>query len=508
MPHDPCDTTCLATALPKPAAGLTKPGAAPVGGSRQQPAAPGRIGPTRGSAPDAGTVGAKPVPGAVARALDGNGAAGSTGRRGRMPTPPRSQPHRKESSMDPSPLRPSSRTPGHASRLALLFAGLLGAAVAQASLITLNQRPPQLLEYASPTPSVLSRAFATSTFVGTLQQSCIGGNSQAWSCREDVDQQDAQANRVAQSTDARGTTASASRDPTAFNSATAFADYSVANANSRAQSDYGSNKAAAFARYGGDWTETRVEGVNDGTLREAGPFTGSAVAGATGVWVDSFTADADGTVRFVFSVTQHQGATFDGLSVVPGVFKSREGYGFGEYLVQLFDLESTTTYGDGERYPLVEDAFTLLTEASLDFDAESADGRQLLYLEFAAVAGGRYSLVSQLSVEAVDNALLDLFGTASLERIELGQGQQLAFASGTAYSFVFPNNDPQDPGTVPEPTTLGLLLCASLAMGATRRAMLQPAGTACAAQAIKVKVTKASTVEATIARAMRPLSAP
>lgn len=43
MPHDPCDTNCLATALPKPPARLTKPGAVPVGGSRQQPAAPARV---------------------------------------------------------------------------------------------------------------------------------------------------------------------------------------------------------------------------------------------------------------------------------------------------------------------------------------------------------------------------------------------------------------------------------------------------------------------------------
>lgn len=369
----------------------------------------------------------------------------------------------------PKPAVRSSRRPCRLSRTALLFAGLLGSAVAQADLIALNPPPPQLLKYASETPSVLSRAFATSTFVGTLQQSCIGGNSQAWSCREDVDQQDAQANRVEQSTDARSTTASATRDPTAFNSATVFADYSVANANSRAQSDFGSNKAEAFARYAGTWDETRVESPNDGAQRKEGPFASSATAGATSVWADAFTASIDGTVRFVFSVTQHRGETYDGLQVpVPGVFTSNPGDGFGEYLVQLFDLKSSVTYGDGERFPL-QDGFALLAEASLGFDTGSPDGKQFLSLEFDAVADGLYSLVSLLSVEVVDNALLDLFGTASLERIEVGEGQQLAFASNTAYRFVFPDGEPQDPGTVPEPATLALLLCASLAMGATRR---------------------------------------
>lgn len=40
MPHDLCDTNCLATALPKPPARPTQTGAVPVGGTRPQPAAP------------------------------------------------------------------------------------------------------------------------------------------------------------------------------------------------------------------------------------------------------------------------------------------------------------------------------------------------------------------------------------------------------------------------------------------------------------------------------------
>lgn len=59
MPNDACDTTCLATALPKPAARMTQPEAAPVGGSRQQPAAPARAGRADGKSSGAGPGAAK-----------------------------------------------------------------------------------------------------------------------------------------------------------------------------------------------------------------------------------------------------------------------------------------------------------------------------------------------------------------------------------------------------------------------------------------------------------------
>lgn len=429
MPHDPSDTNCLATAAATPA---TSTDPHPVAGL---------------------------------------GAVSSTGRRDRMPKPPSNRPHPEGSSKDPSTLRPSSRTLRRASRMALLFAGLLGSAVAQADPIPVNPPPPQLLEYASETPSVLSRAFATTTFVGSLQvrQGCAGENSQAWACRILVDQRDSLAagNYVSQSTNTQRTTASASRGDTAFDNKDGFADYQVPVANSRAQSDFGSNKAEALARFAGDWNETRVLSTNDSTQRKEEDFFGRAAAGATSVWADAFTALTGGTVRFVFSVTQHQATVYEGLfHLADG--ERREGDGFGEYLVQLLDLRSPVTYGDGERFPF-QDGFALLAEASLGFDTGSPNGKQFLSLEFDAVADGLYSLVSLLSVEVVDNALLDLFGTASLERIEVGEGQQLAFASGTAYNFVFPDGEPQDPGTVPEPATLALLLCASVAMGTAHR---------------------------------------
>lgn len=372
----------------------------------------------------------------------------------------------------PKPAVRPIRRPRRLPSMALLFTGLLGAAAAQADLISVANPPPQLLQYASPTPSVASRAFATTTFYGTLRasQGCNLANAQAWACRKFVDRLDpgADTNYASQATNTPGATASVSRGGNAFDTAAGFADYQVPIANSRAQSDYGSNKAEALARYAGSWDETRVESTNDSTLRTEEDFTGSAGAGASSVWADAFTTAIGGPVTFVFSVKQHQATTYVQPDQFRENFLSRDGDGFGEFLLQLFTLDRITTYGDGERNPFIE-GFELLTQASLDFDTASPDGTQFLSLAFDAAAGGMYSLVSLLQVEVNDNARLDLFGTASLERIEVGDGQHLTFASGSSYRLLFPNGEPQDPGTVPEPATLALLTCASLAMGATHR---------------------------------------
>ena len=119
----------------------------------------------------------------------------------------------------------------------------------------------------------------------------------------------------------------------------------------------------------------------------------------------------------------------------------REGYGFGSFTVQLFDLANPVTYGDGERHPLV-DGYALVGEGSILRDVSDPNETLWLELIFDADAGMQYSLVSELSLEVGDDAWLDLFGTASLDRIEIGDGQQLTFASGTRYNVVGPSVDP------------------------------------------------------------------
>jgi hypothetical protein len=352
----------------------------------------------------------------------------------------------------------------------LLFAGMLGAVAAQAGLIV-GARPPELAAFASDTSSVFSQAAAASTFYGTLQsRACVGFNAQAWSCRETVEQLDplADANRRVQTTSDPGTTVSASRDGRAFDTDDGFADYLVANARSRARSDFGSNKTEALARDAASWNETRVLDGDDGTLRTEEDFNSSAWAASTSRWVEAFTTAIDGPVTFVFSVTQHQAQLFGGsLEPERGSIDRRAGDGFGEYILQLFDLNRPTTYGDGERFPFQE-GFELAADASIGFDASSPNGTQHLFLTFDALAEGRYSLVSQLQVEVIDNALLDLFGTALLERIEVGAGQTLDFVSGTPYRIVAPDDDPQGPGTVPEPATLALLALGLAGVAASR----------------------------------------
>lgn len=70
MPQDHSDTTCLATALPRPAPGAIEPRATPGGGPRQQPAAPARGGqPGRSSGP-ARTGASRPRRGAAMALAD------------------------------------------------------------------------------------------------------------------------------------------------------------------------------------------------------------------------------------------------------------------------------------------------------------------------------------------------------------------------------------------------------------------------------------------------------
>lgn len=372
--------------------------------------------------------------------------------------------------------------PGPSATRLALAAALIGAGLAvspaQAEVVLEGNPPPALAQYASDAATLQSSAVAISTFRGSLLlQSCGDfSNSQGWSCRTIVDSQDYLANRVEQSTTSSGIV-SAERTNQSFNvvgeSFPAFADYEIATAEARAQTGYGSNKAEATARNATTWDETRVRDADDSELKTEEGFVSSSIAAASSLYTEVLTAAADGLVKLVFSLKLHAAQLYAFAGGYGPNNTPREGDGFAELTVQLFDLDQPMTYGDNEQYPFL-DSYALVAESLIQRDPSSPNGTEVFTLEFDAVAGGRYSLVSLLALEVMDNARLDLFGTASLDRIDVTSGQQLTFASRTPYLVcdpVCPSVDPDpDPGngTVPEPGTLALSLAAAVGMAMTR----------------------------------------
>lgn len=334
----------------------------------------------------------------------------------------------------------------HIMGVAVLLAGCLMFSKAQANIVIPVDPPtPTLANLASTTPTLYSRAIANSTFSGTLQESCTGSNSQAWSCRAIIESLDPVANSIMVET-VTTSTVEAFRGTDSFNFDDNFADYTIATSEARAQTDYGSNKVEALARNAvANWSETRIEDISDSTLRTEGGFTSSSYAAAQSVWTDVIEADSDGTINLVFSLQLHAANIFTSFSGITPIAnpEMREGYGSGALTVQLFDLNAPVTYGDGENSPYIE-GYALVADGMIELDATSPDGTTFLELLANVTAGGKYSLVTELSVEAENNARLDLFGTASLDRIEVAPDQVLTFASGTAYNV----------SAVPEPGTL------------------------------------------------------
>lgn len=383
-------------------------------------------------------------------------------------------------------MNPTCKGAGWAKSFARSAAGvvLIGAGLvispAHAVMIGIGDPAPALAGYASDAATIQSRAVATSTFYGTLQdRSCVGFNAQAWSCRDFVDSQDYQANRVEQTT-ATSDPVSAARTNQAFDTGSglvgAFADYTIATATARAQTDYGSNKAEATARNAATWSETRYLDGDVGEIKTETDFVSSSIAAASSLWTDVIETVSAGVVKLVFSLKLHAAelfATFIG-TVPDAAVEVRDGDGSAGFTVQLFDLGQPMEYGDGDTYPYV-DSYALVAEGLITLLATDPNGTQTLELLFVAEAGGRYSLVSQLVLEVMDNARLDLFGTASLDRIEVEAGQMLTFASGTNYNVcdpvcasVEPDPDPGT-GTVPEPATLALLGLGLAGLVVTRR---------------------------------------
>jgi hypothetical protein len=334
-------------------------------------------------------------------------------------------------------------TPAVARIAAIALFGVGAPAIAQV-LVTGDEdfglnRPPSLLEYATDQAQLFSSATAVSTYAGSRRAPAIECNESFafWSCREEFDGGDVftPGNRVTSETTGSNIV-SAQRDAFDF----PRTDFGQAESRARAAADFGKLRAEAYAANSYFWEETRVLSSE---VPDTRTITGSAtaLAFATSRSTEVLTPTADGSITLQFSVTQHPASFSPPYSNFP-IREAFEGFGGGALDVQVFNLDSPVIYLDGERDV---EGFELVGQAS---DGRDTPGTTFFDLTLNLVGGQRYSIISQLFVEAQFDAAVDFFGTASLDRILIEPGQVLAFGSGTAYDIAL----------VPVPAALPMLL--------------------------------------------------
>lgn len=322
------------------------------------------------------------------------------------------------------------------------------------NMILIGDGPPELLAYASDAPMRASLAGAWSSYQGSLRVTPCSDSGAFWACRDLFDSGGVidTANRVEAMT-SNSSVVSAERTATAFDYTeitpqyiySYFADITPATSRAMAQTDFGRNKATATAWNGRVWTETRVQSAWDPTESSIIGVT-SAGAAARSTYTEVFIPDADGQIILEFGLRQHAGSARPGSSG-PVAGSSDDGYGGGSLLVQVFDLDRTTEYGRPDSDFTIE-GYVMVGSGDIARDWTEPAGSSFLNVAFDVTAGTRYSLVSELRVEAYENASANFYGTASLERILVTPGMALAVGSGTTYAVA----------AIPEPRTYALML--------------------------------------------------
>ncbi|MEW5966958.1 MAG: FxDxF family PEP-CTERM protein [Pseudomonadota bacterium] len=357
----------------------------------------------------------------------------------------------------------------------LVLAALLGTSLmfpladASAQGFLDNNEPPALLDYATGTPLRESRVTAWSTYQGSLRFTPCSDSGAFWACRNVFNSTDASnpANR-AEAMATNNNAVSAVRTATAFDYTQSttqinysyFADITPATSGAKAQSDFGSNRAEASAWNGRYWTETRVQNAWDPTESSVYGATSSGAA-AWSTYTEVFTPSADGQITLEFELRQHpSGGNPGGTTGYPNV--KYDGYAVGSLLVQVFDLDSLHEYWRNDSsYPIEGPAF--IGSGEIGRDWMDGTGTSFLSVVFDVTGGTRYSLVSQLSVFAEENASADFYGTASLERILVTPGMSLGIGSGSTYNIA----------AVPEAETYAMMLAGLGLVGFAARRRLR-----------------------------------
>lgn len=308
--------------------------------------------------------------------------------------------------------------------------------------------PPELLEYATPTPQRLSRAGAYSSFDGSQRSTVCTSSWSFWECRSGLNNSDWV--RQTATDDSRLT---AERDEFVFGPRM---DTTPATGRAQARTYFGANLAQASATGSRSFIETRVQGAWDGSISSEEGFT-RASAYASSLYAETLIPDLDGEVELQFELLQHPSShDFSGSS---WPYELNPGWTNGSLVVQVFNLDHIIEYWpDDSDFPVEGPA--IMASGEIFRDGDDGSGSSFMNLAFEVVAGARYAVVSSLRVEAFENASLDFYGTATLQRILVTPGMQLQFGSGTAYTVT----------PVPEPGAWLLMLAGLVAVsGAVRR---------------------------------------
>jgi len=298
---------------------------------------------------------------------------------------------------------------------------------------------------AAQSPTRESRAVAWSTYQGSYARTPCSDSLAFWACRGTLSSASAfEPENRDEASATNGSVVRAERDAKAFDS-DVFVDITPATSSAQARTDFGRNQAQAAAWNSRVWTETRVNSANNpGQSSIIGVTHAGAAAWST--YSEIFTPDKDGQITLQFELDQHPGSGRPGFSG-PVSDRFYEGNGYGSLLVSVVALD-----------PIVGSRF--VGDGRVSRNWERGSGTSFLDVVFDAQAGKRYRLISELQVEASENASADFYGTASLERILVTPGMALAVGSGTAYAVM----------AVPEPETYALMLAGLALVGwAARR---------------------------------------
>ncbi len=346
------------------------------------------------------------------------------------------------------------RLPASVRILAAALTLTLSGPSAAAPLIPISNLPPELLDYASDIPTLESRAAAWSTYQGSLRFTPCSDSGDFWACRNLFNSTDVSnpANRD-EAIATNNIAVSAVRTATAFDytqntpqyNYSYFADITPATSSARAKTGFGSSKAEAAAWNSRVWTETRVQSAWDPTQSS---ITGVTQAGAAAwsTYTEVFTPNMDGQITLQFDLKQHPGGSNPGSSG-PVSDHIYDGDGWGSLLVQVFNIDQLTDYWNNDsNYPV--EGYAIVASDEIGRSWDEGAGTSFLSVVFNVIGGTRYSLVSQLSVFAQQNASADFYGTASLERILVTPGMSLGIGSGSTYNIA----------AVPEAETYAMML--------------------------------------------------
>lgn len=294
----------------------------------------------------------------------------------------------------PHPKVPNRLRAGLCAAALVLTAGASQAQTAPADL-PFDGGVPRLLQWATDALQRHSSASAWSTFSGSVRADSCTSSYAFWECRDYLPSTDPSdpRNRCDQRV-VGPDVASVRRDAESLGP---MVDMTPATSHARA--GFGANLGEAHAWNSRHWIERRVQGAWDGSIGEAWGDT-KAGASAWSLYTEVLVPDRDGRIELQFSLRQHLGSAQPGVSGFPSQYY--DGWASGELLVQAFDLEQIVEYDRPDSdYPV--EGPLIVGQGSLPRGGDQGAGSSFVSVAFDALAGHRYSIVSELWVVAEMN---------------------------------------------------------------------------------------------------------